>query len=95
MGSQTVHLALDYYDTVNLSGEICAIACLIVACKFIVRDDNIPYIIDVIRLLRKKYTKMIQFTSEQVKRCETEILKLLRWNLHRPTVCQFLDLYVS
>ena len=93
MGTQAVHQALAYYDAANQEGEICAIACLILACKFLVRDDNIPYVIDVIRWLRTKYTKMIQFTSDQVKRCEIEMLKLLKWSLHRPTVCSFLDLF--
>jgi len=62
MATQTVHLAITYYDVimaqhrdlkkqVSNQWQLQAITCLILACKFNERDDNVPLIQELIRCM--------------------------------------------
>lgn len=59
MGTQTIHLAMTYFDIYHNQyledsekpWQLHAITCLILACKFQERDDNVPLISEVIKYL--------------------------------------------
>ena len=105
MSAQTVHLALCYYDTlmaknrdlnrlISTKWQLQAVTCLILACKFNERDDNVPLIQELIRvMLQQKVVlrSIITVTYEQVYSNELEVMARLEWDLFRVTTVNFLD----
>ena len=103
MGLQTQHLAVLYYDviaglSVSQLHEVDAVTCLILACKFTVRDDYIPLISDINRWLYRNQQNLglsvRQFSSSQVRKNEMDLFRLLDWDLYRVTLFSFLESYI-
>lgn len=72
-----------------------AITCLILACKFTERDDNVPLITDLIKFSARKLALVATFTYEQVTKHEMEVMRRLDWDLFRTTVLSFVDNYTT
>ena len=95
-----MHLSVHYYEIVKplYTKEpwlLTAIACLILACKFTERDDNVPLITDLIKFSARKLALVATFTYEQVTKHEMEIMRRLDWDLFRATVLSFVDNYTT
>jgi len=111
MGVQTIHLAMTYFDIVvhgnpeaaDKPWQLHAITCLVLACKFQERDDNVPLISEVIKYLVSQTTmngNQLQrvFTVrgvnyETVTKHEVTVLRAVGWDLHKVTVYSFVENY--
>ena len=95
-----MHLSAHYFELVKPlytkeSWLLTALTCLILACKFTERDDNIPLITDLIKFSSRKLALVATFTYEHVTRHEMEIMRCLDWDLFRATVLSFIENYTT
>jgi len=98
MGSMTLHLAMFYFDLLppdlvkTNTWHLQALTCLILSCKFVERDDDIPLIED---MMRASNLGRKTITYEQVIKNEFAICKELGWNLNQVTPYHFIKNYIS
>ena len=83
--------------------QLTAVTCLILACKFLERDDNVPLIQDLLRVLLQPTGSQASsrlmsrsslphhITYEQVCSNELELMARMGWDLFKVTPQNFLD----
>jgi len=81
--------ALGQFSFARCRFELIALTCLILAVKYNEVDHKIPFLNDFLRVAR---TNLPLSRMGELKKCETEILKLFNWNLKVVTSLNFAEL---
>ena len=66
--------------------------CLVLACKFVERDDNVPLISDILKVMLHSIFQKRGYRSvtyEQVCSNELHLMASLEWDLYQPTALDF------
>ena len=99
LSNTTVHIAIAYLDFVLSKNDyprhqlsLIAATCLSLAAKYDELDKNIPPIEE---LLRACVSKLAGARIEDVKECETQLLRALSWNLRIITPLVFLEILLT
>lgn len=85
-------------ETENQNMHLLITTCLILACKFLERDDNVPLISDIIKVMLNSTFQKQGFRSvtyEQVCSNELHLMAHLDWDLYQPTALDFLTNYCT
>lgn len=114
LATNSVHLAMSYYNLAvgaasgaenqGAQWQLTAITCLILASKFLERDDLVPLIEDMLKSVveqpssdsfahQKSESSRSKITYDQITKKEVQIVQLLNWNMHHVTFQQFIENY--